>query len=160
MSFRNFRAAVIETLREHCAENGLTPYIWVKVDDNCQVPLEYVQDGVIVLDIEDEAIRGFGLTDEALFFDARFDEDVMHVVVPLPNIVHAAPGEAPALGASFMLGQAAAPGATSEDDAPENRPRRSRPGRSLPSPAAVPCGSSEKPDRSGASAIIDRFTPL
>ena len=119
MSFRNFRAAVIETLREHCAENGFTPYIWVKVDDNCQVPLEYVQDGVIVLDIEDEAIRGFGLTDEALFFDARFDEDVMHVVVPLPNIVHAAPGEAPALGASFMLGQAAAPGATSEDDAPE-----------------------------------------
>ena len=119
MSFRNFRAAVIETLREHCAENGLTPYIWVKVDDNCQVPLEYVQDGVIVLDIEDEAIRGFGLTDEALFFDARFDKDVMHVVVPLPNIVHAAPGEAPALGASFMLGQAAAPGATSEDDAPE-----------------------------------------
>lgn len=43
----------------------------------------------------------------------------MHVVVPLPNIVHAAPGEAPALGASFMLGQAAASGATSEDDAPE-----------------------------------------
>ena len=94
---RSIRAKLIESVREYCAEHFLRPYIWVDVDDACLVPFEYVTEGMIILDVDDEAVRGLELTDELLTFEARFGDSVepMQVVVPLNRIVHAAPAETP-----------------------------------------------------------------
>ena len=102
---RSIRAKLIESVREYCAEHFLRPYIWVDVDDACLVPFEYVTEGMIILDVDDEAVRGLELTDELLTFEARFGDSVepMQVVVPLNRIVHAAPAETPEEGASFMV---------------------------------------------------------
>ena len=66
---RSIRAKLIESVREYCAEHFLRPYIWVDVDDACLVPFEYVTEGMIILDVDDEAVRGLELTDELLTFD-------------------------------------------------------------------------------------------
>ena len=63
---RSIRAKLIESVREYCAEHFLRPYIWVDVDDACLVPFEYVTEGMIILDVDDEAVRGLELTDELL----------------------------------------------------------------------------------------------
>ena len=52
---RSIRAKLIESVREYCAEHFLRPYIWVDVDDACLVPFEYVTEGMIILDVDDEA---------------------------------------------------------------------------------------------------------
>ena len=98
------RAKIVESVRDYCTEHFMRPYIWVDVDDACIVPYEFVTDGMIVLDIDDEAIREFEVTNEILTFQARFGDtvDPLTVVVPLNRIVHAAPAEAPEEGASFM----------------------------------------------------------
>ena len=54
---RSIRAKLIESVREYCAEHFLRPYIWVDVDDACLVPFEYVTEGMIILDVDDEADR-------------------------------------------------------------------------------------------------------
>ena len=58
---RSIRAKLIESVREYCAEHFLRPYIWVDVDDACLVPFEYVTEGMIILDVDDEAVRGLEL---------------------------------------------------------------------------------------------------
>lgn len=103
-SYQNLRAIVIDAVREYCAEHYFRPYIWVEVDSACRVPTEYVKDGMIILDIDDEAVRGFQMNDEYLSFEARFGDetDSMEIVVPLNRIVHVAAAEQAVEGASFM----------------------------------------------------------
>ncbi len=104
-SYQTVRATVIDAVREYCMEHYFRPYIWVEVDEACRVPEEYVQDGMIILDIDDEAVRSFDMNDECLSFFARFgdENDAMEVVVPLNRIVHVAPAEEASSGASFIL---------------------------------------------------------
>ena len=82
---RSIRAKLIESVREYCAEHFLRPYIWVDVDDACLVPFEYVTEGMIILDVDDEAVRGLELTDELLTFEARFGDSVEPMQVVVPN---------------------------------------------------------------------------
>lgn len=104
MSYRNIRAAMIETLRQYCFENDLRPYLWVSVDDACIVPTDYVQDNMIVFDVDEEAVREFELTDEYVSFAACFDDnEPMHVVVPLNRIAHTGAAEEPMQGPSFIV---------------------------------------------------------
>ena len=42
---------LLRALYEWCVDNGFTPYIAVHVDDSVQVPMEYVKNGEIVLNI-------------------------------------------------------------------------------------------------------------
>ena len=42
---------LIRALYEWCVDNALTPYILVRVDKDTSVPVEYVRDGEIVLNI-------------------------------------------------------------------------------------------------------------
>src|SRR3989344_5174601 len=45
------RPYLIRALYEWCTDNGLTPYVAVRVDDSVQVPREYVKDGEIVVPV-------------------------------------------------------------------------------------------------------------
>ena len=49
------RPYLIRALYEWCTDNGLTPYVAVRVDDSVLVPREYVKDGEIVLNISYDA---------------------------------------------------------------------------------------------------------
>ena len=60
------RPYLIRALYEWCTDNGLTPYVAVRVDDSVQVPREFVKDGEIVLNISFDATSALQLVADAV----------------------------------------------------------------------------------------------
>ncbi len=110
------RPYLIRALHDWCTDNGFTPYLAVFVDSSVRVPMEYVKNREIVLNISFEATSGLQLGNDQVEFRARFGgvaRDIFvpvdHVVAiyarengqgmafPLPPEIHAAPPVEPAL---------------------------------------------------------------
>src|ERR1043166_100557 len=66
------RPYLIRALHDWCTDNGFTPYIAVYVDASVQVPMEYVKNNEIVLNVGFEATSGLKLGNELIEFKARF----------------------------------------------------------------------------------------
>jgi stringent starvation protein B len=62
---------LIRAIYEWCEDNGLTPYVVVKVDEHTRVPQEFVKDGEIVLNVSSEATRDIKIDNERIQFAAR-----------------------------------------------------------------------------------------
>jgi len=78
---------LIRALHEWCSDNGYTPYLAVAVDATVRVPLEFVQDGQIVLNTSYEATSNLQLGNETIEFKARFGGVAREVVVPVDHVV-------------------------------------------------------------------------
>ena len=81
------RPYLLRALHEWCTDNGFTPYIAVHVDARVQVPLEYVKNGEIVLNVGFEATSGLKLGNEQIEFKARFGGTPREIVVPIDHVV-------------------------------------------------------------------------
>lgn len=81
------RPYLIRALYEWCTDNGLTPYIAVRVDDSVQVPREYVKDGEIVLNIGFDATGALQLGNECIKFSARFGGKPREIMVPVSRVI-------------------------------------------------------------------------
>jgi stringent starvation protein B len=81
------RPYLIRALYEWCADNGLTPYVAVRVDDTVRVPREYVKDGEIVLNISMDATSALQIGNEYLEFKARFAGVARDIMVPIRQIM-------------------------------------------------------------------------
>ena len=66
------RPYLIRALHDWCTDNGFTPYIAVFVDRAVQVPMEYVKNNEIVLNVGFEATSGLKLGNDFIEFRARF----------------------------------------------------------------------------------------
>src|SRR3989344_2031140 len=66
------RPYLIRALHDWCTDNGFTPYLAVYVDRSVQVPLEYVKNNEIVLNVSFEATSQLQLGNEFIEFKARF----------------------------------------------------------------------------------------
>ncbi len=77
---------LIRAIFEWCCDNGLTPYIAVKVDDNTRVPAEYVKKGEIVLNLSPDATRNLKIGNELIQFSARFAGVSRELSVPIPAV--------------------------------------------------------------------------
>ena len=55
MSETSTKPYLLRALYEWCTDNGYTPYIVVAVDGSTRVPMEFVKNGEIVLNISFEA---------------------------------------------------------------------------------------------------------
>ncbi len=101
----NIHASIIEGVRDYCREAGTSPYIWVDVDNACEVPQDFVRDGMIVLDLSDEAIHNYAVNDHWMTFQARFGEDnaISTLKIPLNRIALVASAEAPEQGAMLQV---------------------------------------------------------
>ncbi len=80
------RPYLIRALYEWCTDNGLTPYVSVAVNEHVQVPIEFVKDGEIVLNISFDATTSLKLGNEYLEFKARFGGVAREIVVPIEQI--------------------------------------------------------------------------
>ena len=81
------RPYLLRALYEWIVDSDTTPYLLVKVtSDEVIVPLEFVQDGQIVLNVSPNAVRDFHIGDEAIAFDGRFGGRSFDVWVPLASI--------------------------------------------------------------------------
>jgi stringent starvation protein B len=81
------RPYLIRALYEWCTDNGFTPYVAVFVDRTVQVPVEYVKNSEIVLNIGFEATSGLRLGNDTIEFKARFGGVARDIVVPIDHAV-------------------------------------------------------------------------
>jgi stringent starvation protein B len=81
------RPYLLRALHDWCTDNGFTPYIAVFVDASVQVPMEYVKNNEIVLNVGFEATSGLKLGNECIEFNARFGGSSRQIVVPVDHVV-------------------------------------------------------------------------
>jgi len=80
------RPYLIRALHEWCIDNSFTPYIVVTVNDNVQVPREYVKDGQIVLNLSFDATSSLQLGNDYIEFKARFAGAARQIMVPVEQV--------------------------------------------------------------------------
>jgi stringent starvation protein B len=81
------RPYLVRALHDWCTDNGFTPYIAVFVDRQVQVPMEYVKNNEIVLNVGFEATSGLKLGNDFIEFRARFGGVSRDIVVPVDHVV-------------------------------------------------------------------------
>jgi stringent starvation protein B len=81
------RPYLIRALHEWCTDNGFTPYIAVFVDAAVSVPMEYVKNNEIVLNVGFEATSGLKLGNQFIEFKARFGGSARDIAVPVDHVV-------------------------------------------------------------------------
>ena len=81
------RPYMLRALLEWCTDNGLTPHIAVRVDKSTQVPMEFVRDGQIVLNISYDATSGLLIGNEYVEFQARFGGKPRDIMVPVTHVM-------------------------------------------------------------------------
>jgi stringent starvation protein B len=81
------RPYLIRALHDWCTDNGFTPYVAVFVDASVQVPMEYVKNNEIVLNVGFEATTALKLGNETIEFKARFGGMAREIVVPVDHVV-------------------------------------------------------------------------
>ncbi len=76
----------IRAIYEWCSDCGFTPYLSVRVDDRTRVPMEYVKNGEIVLNVSLNATRNLTINNELIQFSARFNGVSREVSVPVDRV--------------------------------------------------------------------------
>jgi stringent starvation protein B len=101
------RPYLLRALHEWCTDSGFTPYVAVLVDETVQVPLEYVKNGEIVLNVGYDATAGMTLGNEFIEFKARFGGVPREIIIPV-NRVMAIYARENGQGMSFPMSAASA----------------------------------------------------
>ncbi len=78
---------ILRALYEWIADNNMVPHITVDATrNNLKIPLQFVKDGQIVLNISGTAAHNLQMTNQAVSFGARFSGTPMQVYVPIGAI--------------------------------------------------------------------------
>jgi len=83
MSEQSAKPYLLRAICEWCADNALTPYLAVKVDAQTRVPLSFVKNGEIVLNVSATATRKLTIDNDWVRFTARFNGSSQEVAVPM-----------------------------------------------------------------------------
>jgi stringent starvation protein B len=78
---------LLRALYEWCTDNGYTPHIAVRVDNQTRVPRQFVRDNEIVLNISFEATSQLQMGNEWIEFSARFSGKSHKIEVPVANVL-------------------------------------------------------------------------
>ena len=81
------RPYLIRALHEWCSDNGLTHYLAVSVDATVRVPMDYVRNAEIVLNVGLDATSGLTLGNERIEFKARFGGVARDISVPVDRVL-------------------------------------------------------------------------
>ena len=155
------RPYLIRALHEWCADNGFSPYIAVQVDASVRVPMEFVKNGEIVLNVSMDATSSLKLGNEFIEFKARFGGVAREIIVPVSHVIAiyarengqgmAFPAPSAATAAGPTVDAAVVPDAVSgKDEAPDSHARG--PLRAVPSdspPQATEPGEQPDPPPAG-----------
>jgi stringent starvation protein B len=77
---------IVRALHEWCVDNALTPHLVVAVDGQTRVPMAYVKDGEIVLNLSYSATKGLHIENDAITFSARFGGVSQNLYVPMSAV--------------------------------------------------------------------------
>ncbi len=78
---------LVRAIHEWCMDNRFTPYIAVDVDSHTKLPLQFVREGQIVLNISNEATSGLVIDNESIRFKARFGGVSQDIYIPVNNVM-------------------------------------------------------------------------
>lgn len=82
------RPYLIRAFYDWILDNGMTPYMLVDATaDGAQVPVAYVKDGRIVLNVAPAAVTGIRLDVDGVSFSARFGGIAQHIFLPANAIM-------------------------------------------------------------------------
>jgi len=84
---RSTRPYLIRAIYEWCSDSGLTPYLSVKVDAQTRVPMEFVKNGEIVLNIGQDAAHRLTIGDDTIQFAARFNGVSRECSIPVAAVI-------------------------------------------------------------------------
>lgn len=78
------RPYLLRAYYDWLVDNSLTPYLVVDaLYQGVEVPIEYVKDGQIVLNLSPNAVGNLNLGNDKIHFSARFQGIARNIVVPL-----------------------------------------------------------------------------
>ena len=120
---------LMRAIYDWCVDSGYTPYLSVTVDAITRVPMEYVKDGQIVLNIGPVAVQRFRIGNDLIEFSARFNGVGREISIPV-GAVSAIYARENGQGLSFEVSAADAPAAdpgAEADESDETRPEPPRP---------------------------------
>ena len=86
MSEQSAKPYLVRAICEWCADNGLTPYLAVRVNPETRVPTAFVKNGEIVLNISATATRKLTVDNDWIRFTARFNGASQEVAVPMDAV--------------------------------------------------------------------------
>ncbi len=115
------RPYLLRALHEWCTDNGYTPYVVVVVDETVQVPMEFVKNGEIVLNVSYDATSGMTLGNDYIEFKARFGGVPRELIVPVSRVM-AIYARENGQGMSFPMVQATTNQASPSAQLNESRP--------------------------------------
>ena len=78
---------LIRALWSWCCDAGFTPYLTVFVDEQCRVPLEYVQDGTLTLNLSPAATGSLDIGNEWITLSARFGGVPRELIFPVGAVI-------------------------------------------------------------------------
>jgi stringent starvation protein B len=77
---------LLRAIYEWCVDNGFTPYVSVLVDAQTRVPMEYVRDGEIVLNIGPLATSHLVIGNDQIECTARFSGVGRDLLIPVAAV--------------------------------------------------------------------------
>jgi len=77
---------LIRALHEWCTDNALTPHLLVTVNGQTRVPMAYVKDGEIVLNLNYSATKDMLIGNDAITFSARFNGVATNLYIPMSAV--------------------------------------------------------------------------
>ena len=81
------RPYLIRAIYEWCEDNGLTPYLAVRVNEQTEVSRAFVKDGEIVLNINSGAVRNLEMGNEMITCSGRFSGVPFDIMVPVAAVI-------------------------------------------------------------------------
>jgi stringent starvation protein B len=78
---------LIRALHQWCTDFGFTPFIAVFVDARVEVPMEFVKNNEIVLNLSLEACHQLQMENDWISFQARFGGIPRKIMVPVSHVL-------------------------------------------------------------------------
>ena len=126
ISIPSTKPYLIRALHEWCSDNGFTPFIAVFVDGRVEVPMEFVKNDEIVLNLSSEACHQLDLGNEWVSFQARFGGVPTRVMVPVTHVL-AIYARENGQGMSFPFDGAKNPDPSNTSESASDAPKKPRP---------------------------------
>lgn len=87
MSELSTRPYLIRAIYEWCIDGALTPYLAVRINDRTEVPMAYVRDGEITLNLGPGAVRDLDLGNEFISCNGRFGGVPFQLFIPVEAVI-------------------------------------------------------------------------
>jgi stringent starvation protein B len=78
---------LIRALWSWCCDAGFTPYVTLFVDEQCQVPMDFVREGTITLNLSPAATGQLDIGNEWVTMNARFGGVPRELIFPISAVI-------------------------------------------------------------------------